>query len=730
MATLLFTALGTLLGGPLGGALGALAGRQVDRLIIGSPTREGPRLKELAVTTSSYGSPIARHYGRMRVPGSIIWSTDLIEHRQKGGGGKGKPSVVTYSYTVSFAVVLSSRPVAGIGRVWADGNLLRGEAGDLKVGGAMRLHTGHCDQVPDPLIQAAEAAGQCPAFRGLAYVVFEDLQLEEFGNRIPALTFEVTADNGALDLAAVFADTLEEMDAAVALPGVAGLSCEGPLGDVLTQFDPVYPMDCDAAAGALTIARERLQDAPIALREATVVPGDGEFGAGAGFTRRRAGAGVSPLGALRYYDVDRDFQPGVQRAPGRPAPGEPRSIELPAALAAADARRLIAGAAKRTGLARESLSWRTSELDPAIGPGAVVVVPGQPGRWRVEDWEWRAQGVELTLVRLPPAALAAAQPAGGDPGRANPAIDALAAPTELGAFELPWDGLGSGDVPALFAAASSSGAGWKGAALYVDHGDGQLVPLGSTGRSQAVIGTVTTILAAAPPAVVDRTSALTVQLLSPDMMLIDATARQLANGANRALVGDELIQFARAAPLGPGLWRLELLLRGRGGTEAAVAGHGAAERFALLDGTPVALDGAVVGTAPGAQIAALGLADNAPATSAIAARGVTLRPLCPVHPRAMASADGLLLAWTRRARGAWLWADGVDAPLHEQAEAYEVSYGPPDTPIAHWAVAEPQLALTATILAKLAAALPGGTLQVRQIGSYARSEPLLLTVLS
>lgn len=730
MATLLFTALGTVLGGPLGGALGAFAGRQIDALILGSPTREGPRLKELAVTTSSYGSAIARHYGRMRVPGSIIWSTDLVEHRQKEGGGKGKPSVVTYSYTVSFAVAVSSRPIADVGRIWADGNLLRGQAGDLKVGGTMRVHSGHYDQLPDPLIQAAEAAGQCPAFRGLAYVVFEDLQLEEFGNRIPALTFEVNADEGELTLAALFADTLEEIDADIALPGLAGLSCEGALAEVLAELDPVFPMDCDAAADTLTIARERLQDAPIALAEAAVATGDGDFGAGAGFTRRRAGPGAGPPRSLRYYDVDRDFQPGVQRAPGRPLPGEPRAIELPAALAAADARQLIAGAAKRAGAAHESLSWRTSELDPRIAPGAIASVPGQPGRWKVEEWEWRAQGIELTLTRLPPPALAAAMPVGGDPGRANPPVDALPAPTALAAFELPWDGTGSGDMPALFAAASASGAGWKGAALYADRGDGQLVPLGAAGRTRAIIGTTTTILPPASPMLADRSSTLTVQLLSADMMLIDATARQLAGGANRALIGEEVIQFGRAVTLGSGLWRLELLLRGRGGTESAVSTHEANERFVLLDGTPLALDAGIVGTGPATQIAALGLADTEPATSTIAARGVTLRPLCPVHPRVASGDDGLTLGWVRRTRGGWGWPDGVDAPLNEQGEAYEVSYGPPDTPVARWTTAEPSLELSAAAVSELASALPGGTLQVRQIGSYARSEPLLLAVLS
>ncbi len=34
-------------------------------------------------------------------------------------------------------------------------------------------------------------AGFAPAYRGVAYVVFEDLALEPFGNRVPQFTFEV-----------------------------------------------------------------------------------------------------------------------------------------------------------------------------------------------------------------------------------------------------------------------------------------------------------------------------------------------------------------------------------------------------------------------------------------------------------------------------------------------------------------------------------------------------------
>ncbi len=92
MATLVLTAVGSALGGPIGGAIGAALGRQADSLLFAPKARQGPRLKELEVQTSSYGTQIPAVLGTMRVAGTVIWATDLIERRTKSGGGKGRPS--------------------------------------------------------------------------------------------------------------------------------------------------------------------------------------------------------------------------------------------------------------------------------------------------------------------------------------------------------------------------------------------------------------------------------------------------------------------------------------------------------------------------------------------------------------------------------------------------------------------------------------------------------------
>ena len=155
MATLVLTVVGGIVGGPAGAAIGAAVGQQIDAQIFRPKGREGPRLADLKIQASTYGQQIPKLFGRMRVAGSVIWATDLIERRNKRGGGKGRPSTTEYSYAVSLAIALSSRRIRGIGRIWADGNLLRGASGSFSERCTFRWYDGSEDQLVDPLVAAA-----------------------------------------------------------------------------------------------------------------------------------------------------------------------------------------------------------------------------------------------------------------------------------------------------------------------------------------------------------------------------------------------------------------------------------------------------------------------------------------------------------------------------------------------------------------------------------------------
>src|SRR3546814_18967447 len=126
MATIGVTALGTAIGGPLGGAIGGLIGNAFDHAVLFRPKGvEGRRLNEVQVQTSTYGSQLPRLFGTLRVAGTVIWSTDLKETRHRSGGGTGRTSGTSYSYSSSFAVAQPARAGRVVRGSGAAGTLLR-----------------------------------------------------------------------------------------------------------------------------------------------------------------------------------------------------------------------------------------------------------------------------------------------------------------------------------------------------------------------------------------------------------------------------------------------------------------------------------------------------------------------------------------------------------------------------------------------------------------------------
>lgn len=258
MASLALAVAGSAVGGVFGGAIGAQIGYAVGS-IAGSllfPAKgqkvEGPRLQDLQIQSSAEGAPIAQTYGSVRIAGNVIWGKPLSEHRHKeksgGKGGGGGATSVSYTYTADFAIALCEGPIDAVRKIWADGKLIYdvseptaaeeaivaggGYLADrvsalqaslektVKGGGTMRIYLGSETQLPDPLIEADLGAGSAPAFRGTAYLIFDNLALEDFGNRIPNITVEVVTGTS----------------------GIAYLGKQGPF-EVLPMPSPLYQGD-------------------------------------------------------------------------------------------------------------------------------------------------------------------------------------------------------------------------------------------------------------------------------------------------------------------------------------------------------------------------------------------------------------------------------------------------------------------------------------------------------
>jgi Putative phage tail protein len=722
MATLILSSVGGLLGGKIGRAVGAVAGNLIDRKLFGGKGREGPRLGDLAFQSSQYGALIPKLYGVNRVAGTVIWATDLREDRRRVSAGKGQPKTTQFSYSASFAVALSARPILRVGRIWADANLLRGAGGDFKTPTGFRLHLGDEAQGVDPLIASVEGIGMAPAYRGMAYVVFENFQLAAYGNRIPSLSFEVFADDGPVTLGAVIADVGG---------GAVIADCPTPLDGFAAYGTSVRSaIEVLAAASAISV-----RDDGTRLRVfetgalAPSIDGD-DLGSVRGDERvarlaveRRSASTIPETLSIAYYDPARDYQQSVQRARRDGGARREARIEAPLVLGAGAAKMLAEAQLDRLWAGRVAakvrLPWRRLDLTP----GAHVRVAGHNATWRVNAVSLDRMVVEADLERLSERGAAVRVPA--DPGRSLASPDRIHGPTTFHLIDLPPLEDGVATAPRIVVAAAGASAGWRNAALLTSIDGGASWQEAGATASPAVIGSALGVLGAGTAQLIDAANSVDVELLGAHMELGGADAGGLDAMRNLAMLGDELIQFRSAVPLGQNRYRLSGLYRGRRGTEWAMAGHSAGERFVLIDGDTLA-PLAVAPSAMVVRVMAVGIGDpDAPPEQALATVGQAIRPLPPAHLSATLLADGdTRIGWVRRSRDGWRWVDGVDAPLAEEAEHYVVTLTPAIGAVRVIETSVPYFIYTTAMrAADQAAGAASLTVQLIQRGTFGLSRP-------
>ena len=725
MATVILSAVGTYFGGPIGSAVGAAIGQQIDRAIIGNgKPREGPRIKELEIQTSSYGTQIPVIFGAMRVAGTVIWSTDLIETRSKNGGGKNRPSTINYSYSASFAVALSSRPVARIGRIWADGNLLRGAAGDFKSETMFRFHNGYGDQPLDPLLSSAETSGQCPAHRGLAYAVFEDFQLADFGNRIPSLTFELFERETAvpfMDIASATSAGAIIGESAALLTGFAvqGSDCRSaiePLMATLTvlirpQSDKMTVSDWNAVAPTNTLTDPAVADGTSRIDRPS--------------RSREANNRAPSCLSIRHYEPQRDFQTGIQTSRSVGSARTKTQIDLPAALDASSARDLadqqllqrwrgLNGykASLPTGATSVSAGNYVS-IANAASPLRIVEVEHQRGTTRVTAREWADNPIGN---------------AAADPGRSLPGSDLTIGETRLILADLPAFGTEDPGRATVVAAAAGTGAGWRRAGLSLVDGE-RIVELGGT-KGIATIGHLLGELSAHTALIEDRMNQPIVRLLHDNMVLPAGSGDPKNFDAPLLWLNGEIIRYGNAEKIGTRKYQLSLLLRGCFGTDTNANHPSLATVFLIESESLLPIDSVPTPINALLQLEAQGIGDIEPVGHSILATGNAIRPRKPVHGKIERLINGdVQLQWQRRDRLAHIWSDSADIPNSEGVSDYTVELYSAGLLRATWDTGVTALSIPESDIAGLSV-LSGATLefQVIEIGRFARSMPLILTI--
>lgn len=221
---------------------------------------------------------------------------------------------------------------------------------------------------------------------------------------------------------------------------------------------------------------------------------------------------------------------------------------------------------------------------------------------------------------------------------------------------------------------SSAAGGFRGAVI---HKSADRISWSSVTAitTAATAGRASSVLAA--PAIVqtiDVDNSVTVRLVNGTLA---SAADQVAvvNGANVALIGDEIVGFRDVVDNGNNSYTLSHLLRGRLGTEHEISSHALGERFVLLE-TAAILDiptaAAEVGVAKYYRAISIGAVLDSAASVAFTNTAVRKRPYSPVRITGSRAGDDLTINWKRRTRRGYKSRDFFDQPLFESAEQYQI----------------------------------------------------------
>lgn len=369
--------------------------------------------------------------------------------------------------------------------------------------------------------------------------------------------------------------------------------------------------------------------------------------------------------ALIYPDRERSYLTGTataMRITGGAAAAEASNLVLELAGARRAAERILRDHAVQ----RDGLELTLPHSFAALEVGDAIAVEGQ-GEGPFEITEIRDGDARRVSARAIPPVLEAAIVSGRPPAAAISAVP-RAIPL-MAAAHLPPDPASPTQSRLLLAAAASP---WPGAVMVSDEATGSAV---ARLTRNCALGELDTPMARGQAFTWDESTTLSVRLYSghlsskdDELVLAGANQLAIATGSGRW----EVVAFAGAELLSPGLYRLGRLLRGQMGTGDAVGPAAAGSRVVVLDERPLLIP--VPPQWLGQTRALRAYAGRADPTglgfTADLGLGPIL-PLAPVHLSAERIAGGdIALSWIRRSRAdtdSWAMSE---APLDHAPEAY------------------------------------------------------------
>jgi hypothetical protein len=378
---------------------------------------------------------------------------------------------------------------------------------------------------------------------------------------------------------------------------------------------------------------------------------------------------------VTYYNLDQSYQNGTQRALRQVTRSETvAEIQLAIALTDTKARQIANVRLYESWLERDTFTIALSRKYSTVEPTDVLTAGGFA--MRVVNKTAAVNGVitvegvrasDQIYIALPPGTASLAP---------EPVPIATPQATDLLLLDIPLVN-DTDDENGFYAAmAGHESTAWRGAELDKSTDGGATYAAVANDAVIDPMGTATTALGDwSGGNVFDMLNTVTVVIGPGGGTLSSASALGVLNGANEAVIGQELVQFVTAELIATSTYKLSGLLRGRRGTEWAMPSHLVGDRFALLPVTNVPASFSELGNARKYKAVTSRTTLAAATAQTFTNNGQALRPYSPVllGGGPITPFDGTVeLHWIRRTRKGGAWNDFTEVPISETAEQYVV----------------------------------------------------------
>jgi hypothetical protein len=478
----------------------------------------------------------------------------------------------------------------------------------------IRIYRGTTDQPADPAIIADKGVDNTPAWRGLAYIVIQDIQLPN--GAIPNVTIE--SDDGITAVDQIVEDVYAlggRPDTDLELSALSGLTIPAVirtsqklLGDTIKDLQTRFQFDMIEVDGVVKAV----------LRNQTTIDFTIPF---AKLRAHLDGSEMPQQGAIitdidpillpvevdiNYLDQGQDYHNGVQFDRALDSYRyDVQSFSLALVENEHNIKKLCSTLLHKAEMESRAFTFETGpEFFPVI-PGSVgqLVLPNATHTVRIGDGKY---GLPVGLCQFQAVRQAASvysTTGFGSISGAETPIAGFPSNTKGVILEGPLfrpEDAGDGTQPVVYVAMCGIGGGaWPGGFLYQEHpiDSGNYIGPITISSIPSSIGVTTSALASVDdPTTFDRTSSLTIDFYH-DPQLASVTENELLNSPNLNLLairnsdGDvECVQFKTATPgiaSSPYVARytVSALLRGRFLTEYAVDTHETNDDVVFCDST-------------------------------------------------------------------------------------------------------------------------------------------------